>query len=303
MKSPQQQSITPPPQTESDTLCKRLAELFPQQFVEWAFGVRGPVKVEKTELDREPIRADAAIFSHAAVETLHAEFQTTMKSNVPVPLRMLDYYIGFKRKTPQRRVRQVLIVLKPTGEAIPDHYEDERTRHGYDVIKLWEVEPRELLRHDGLLPLATLCRAESGEQLLTEVSARANLIKSRERRREVIGWSRVLAGLRYDPSLIYQILKESDMLEESTVYQDIFQKGAQRGLLEGEQQGLQQGLQHERQLVMRLLERTLGKLSVKGRKQIERLTFDQLAALGEALFDFVSEKELTAWLKQQKANR
>jgi hypothetical protein len=72
-------------------------------------------------LTREPIRADAVIL-YAAEDTLHAEFQTTMKSDVPVPLRMLDYKVGLKRQNPQRRVRQVLIVLKQTGEEIPDRY-------------------------------------------------------------------------------------------------------------------------------------------------------------------------------------
>lgn len=89
------------------------------------------------------------------------------------------------------------------------------------------------------------------------------------------------------------------MLEESSVYQDIFQKGEQRGLLTGKQLGLEQGLLHEQRLVLKQLERLLGKLSTRTRKQVERLTFDQLAALGEALLDFTSEKELTAWLKQQ----
>ena len=93
------QPATPPP-IESDNLCKRLAEQFPAEFARWAFGVTGAVKVDKTELSREPIRADAAIFSHEARETLHAEFQTTLKSEVPVPLRFLDYYVGFKRKQP-----------------------------------------------------------------------------------------------------------------------------------------------------------------------------------------------------------
>ena len=77
------------PRTASDNLCKRLAEQFPEQFVRWAFGATGPVKVEKTELSREPVRADAVIFSHAGREILHAEFQATTKSEVPLPVRML----------------------------------------------------------------------------------------------------------------------------------------------------------------------------------------------------------------------
>jgi hypothetical protein len=74
-------------------------------------------------------------------ETLHAEFRTTMKSDVPVPLRLLDYYVGLKRQNPSRRVRQVLVVLKQTGEEIPGRYEDERTLRTYDVVRVWEQNP------------------------------------------------------------------------------------------------------------------------------------------------------------------
>ncbi|MGH8500827.1 MAG: hypothetical protein ACRERV_18735, partial [Methylococcales bacterium] len=140
-----------PDRGASDTLCKRLAEEYPEQFAEWLFGAKGKVKVDKTELSREPIRADSVIFSHEENETLHAEFQTTMKSDVPVPLRFLDYYVGFKRKNPSRRVRQVLVVLKQTDEKIPDRYEDERTVHIYDVVEVWKQNPALLLRHEGLL--------------------------------------------------------------------------------------------------------------------------------------------------------
>ena len=280
-----------PKRSQSDNLCKRLAEEYPAEFAQWLFGAGGQVKVEKTELSREPIRADSVIFSRGANEKLHTEFQTTLKSEVPVPLRMLDYYVGLKRQNPNQRVRQVLVVLKATGEVIPDRYEDEWTVHRYMVVKLWEQDPAELLKHAGLLPLATLCRAESGEQLLGAVAAQIKRIKLPEQRREAVNASRVFAGLRYDRGLINRILKESDMLEESVIYQDIFQKGAQ------------QGLQHERHLVLRMLERLLGKLPVKVRKQVEQLDFEQLATLGEALFDFTTEKELVAWLKRHAVSR
>ena len=96
------------------------------------------------------------------------------------------------------------------------------------------------------------------------------------------------------------------MLEESVVYQDILRKGKrqgkQEGLQEGKQQGLQeglqQGLQRERKLVVQVLERVLGDLSARTRKQLEQLNVDQLEKLAEELVEFKSEKALTAWLKQ-----
>ena len=270
------QKSTKPQRNASDNLCKRLAEEHPAQFAYWLFGVRGNVKVEKTELDREPVRADAVIFSRADSETLHAEFQTTMKSAVPVPLRLLDYYVGLKRRNPQRRIRQVLVVLKPAAEPIPDRYEDEDTWHRYTVVKMWEQDASMFLRNPALLPLATLCRAAAGEPLLAAVAERINEIESPAQRRETLYWSRMLAGLRYDKNLIGNILKESDMLEESVIYQDILEKG-------------------EKKLIRRLLERRFGKLSKVTLKNIERLMAEQIEALADALLDFKTKDDLTRW--------
>jgi predicted transposase YdaD len=80
-------------------------------------------------------------------------------------------------------------------------------------------------------------------------------------------------------------------LEESVVYQDIFQKG--------KQQGVEQGVEQEaRRVALRLLERRVGKLSLTVRRQIEQLTREQLEALCEALLDFQSKQDLTRWLRQ-----
>ncbi len=110
----------------SDNLCKDLAERYPEQFVHWLFGVRRKVKVLKTELNREPIRADSVILSSSTKEIFHIEFQTTSQSKIPLPLRMLDYYVGLKRNNLNKRIRQVLIVLKETGEEIASEYRDEQ---------------------------------------------------------------------------------------------------------------------------------------------------------------------------------
>jgi predicted transposase YdaD len=291
MKRPKPATAKASARGTSDAYCKRLAEEYPAQFAHWLFGASGPVKVEKTELTREPIRADAAIFSHADNEILHIEFQTTMQSDVPIPLRFLDYYVGFKRQHPARRVRQVLVILTPTDEAIPDRYEDEYTTHRYLVVKLWEQDPAALLQHEGLLPLATLCRTASGETLLNEVAGQINQIKSSQRRREAMNWSRVLAGLRYNKRLIFETLKENDMLEESVIYQDIFKKGEKRGKREGRQE--------EGQLIVqRLLERRFGKLTPGVLRQIEGLAVAQLEELCEALLEFQTRQDMVAWFKQ-----
>lgn len=267
----------------SDNLCKRLAEQYPTQVAQWLFGV-SQVEIAKTELPRAPIHADAVLFSHNGSETLHAEFQLTLKSRPAVPLRMLDYYVGLKRKHPRRRVRQVLVVLKPTDRHIPDRYEDHDTSHCYRVIKLWETNPQELLKYDGLLPLATLCQAESGETLLKAVAQRIRRIKSPELRRETFNASRLLAGLRYDAGVIIRTLQQGGIMEESVIYQDIIRTG-------------------ELKLALKQLEQRFGKVSSKLQRQLEGLAAAQIEALGLALLDFKSKNELNDWLTRQVASR
>ena len=290
--------------TESDNLCKRLAELYPDDFAQWLFGVRG-VTVEKTELSREPIRADAVVLNRADDETLHAEVQTTHLSEITMDLRMLDYYVGLKRQNPHRRVRQVLILLKKTKTHVPDRYEDECTIHRYSVVRMWEIDPQELLQYEGLLPLVTLCRADSGEELLHTVAERVQAIEEPQQKREMMNACRILAGLRYNKGLVNRILKESDMMEESVIYQDILHRGEVRGITkgrqEGRQEGLQEGLQHEQRLVLRQLARLIGKVSPSARRQIEQFGHDKLENLGESLLDFKSSKDLSAWLRRHAA--
>ena len=89
------------------------------------------------------------------------------------------------------------------------------------------------------------------------------------------------------------------MLEESVVYQDILRKGRKQGKQSGLQEGIQQGLQQGLlTIVQQQLERRFGKLSSAARHQIERLTVAQLEALGVALLEFQTPRDMQAWLQQ-----
>jgi predicted transposase YdaD len=101
-------------------------------------------------------------------------------------------------------------------------------------------------------------------------------------------------------------------MRESVIYQEWRAEALREGLEEGRkegrreglqlglQQGLQQGLQHgEATLVLRLLRRKLGSLDPALENKIWALSTSQLEALGEALLDFNSLEDLTAWLARQ----
>jgi predicted transposase/invertase (TIGR01784 family) len=73
-------------------------------------------------------------------------------------------------------------------------------------------------------------------------------------------------------------------LRQTKVYQEALQEGEQKGL------------DHERSLILRLLERRVGKVSQSVKSQILSLSFTELDSLGEALLDFSAPSDLKDWL-------
>jgi predicted transposase YdaD len=74
-------------------------------------------------------------------------------------------------------------------------------------------------------------------------------------------------------------------LKQTKVYQEALQEGRQ------------EGLDRERSLILRLLERRVGKLPQKLKSQVLSLAFTELESLGEALLDFSAPSDLNDWLR------
>ncbi|MFB2922122.1 DUF4351 domain-containing protein [Aerosakkonema funiforme] len=85
-------------------------------------------------------------------------------------------------------------------------------------------------------------------------------------------------------------------MEESSFYQEIFEKAVQRGFQQGLQRGLEQALQRETSMILRLLRRRVGELEPSTEERIRALSITQWEDLAEALLDFSSPADLTAWL-------
>ncbi|MBD3561771.1 DUF4351 domain-containing protein, partial [Planktothrix sp. FACHB-1355] len=64
-------------------------------------------------------------------------------------------------------------------------------------------------------------------------------------------------------------------MEESSFYQEIFEKGVQRGFQRGFQQGLQQALQRETSIILRLVRRRVGELEPTTEERIRALSITQ----------------------------
>ena len=208
-----------------DNVCKILAEKYPRDFANWLLPEQvEKIKVLKTELSIEPIRADSVIFLQTENRILHLEFQTKTKSETPIPLRMLDYFVRLVRQY-NLPVTQVVIFLQETSNeiAFTEAYIDEMTTHRYRVIRMWEQDSDFFLNNLALLPLAPLTKTNSAPGLLSQVATEIAKISNVQAKQNTAAYTEILAGLRFDKNLIRQLLSE-DIMQESVIYQDILQK-------------------------------------------------------------------------------
>ncbi|NJK54230.1 MAG: Rpn family recombination-promoting nuclease/putative transposase [Leptolyngbyaceae cyanobacterium SU_3_3] len=166
-----------------DNLCKLLSEKHPDRFAYWILGDAPPsIQVLKTELSIEPIRADSVTFLHLQGRILHLEFQTTLCSTPPLPLRMLDYWVRLHRLYRLPITQVVVLLLPPTDDTpIATAFALESTRHEYRVIPMWEQDPNLFLNDPALLPLAPLASPTASDPLLQSVAQRVRELEPTQR--------------------------------------------------------------------------------------------------------------------------
>ena len=272
-----------------DNVCKILAEKYPLDFANWLLPETvEKIKVLKTELSIEPIRADSVILLQTNNRILHLEFQTNTKSETPIPLRMLDYFVRLVRQY-NLPVTQVVIFLQETSNeiAFTEAYLDEMTNHRYRVIRMWEQDSDLFLNNPALLPLAPLTKTNSAPGLLSQVATEIAKITNVEARQNTAAYTEILAGLRFERNLIRQLLSE-DIMQESVIYQDILQKGE----IKGEQK-------EAFRFLNRQLNRRFGEISLPIIEKMRLLSTEQLEILGEEFLDFSAISDLVTWLDRQ----
>lgn len=235
------------------------------------------IEVLPTELPINPIRADALFRLPKLNRILHLEIQTTPKSDTPLPVRMLDYWLRIYRKY-LCPIQQVVIFLKETNS--PDVFVDRlivgNTRHQYQVIRVWEEDSEILLKSPALLPLAVLAKTDEPNKLLQQVALEIDKIEEQAQQNTIAACVELLAGLKFEKQLIKQYFREETM-EESVIYQEIINRG-------------------KLELISRLLKRRIGEISAKLESQIKELSGEKLDELSEAILDFSQPDDLVNWM-------
>ncbi len=156
-----------------------------------------------------------------------------------------------------------------------------------------------------------LASEEKAPRLARNLAEKVELETNTELRDNVVEFIEAVLVYKF-PKLTRQEIEamftHSD-LKKTRVYQEAMLEGRQEGLQIGEQRGLQigeqrglqigeqRGLQRQSAILLRQLTRKLGKVSVRTKSQISKLSFAQLEDLAEAIFDLQTIADLNAWLK------
>ncbi|MGV0028631.1 hypothetical protein [Phormidesmis priestleyi] len=123
-------------------------------------------------------------------------------------------------------MRQVVIYLKQTASELiyQTSFTMERTRHEFDVIRLWEQPASLFLQYPGLIPFAVLGQSADAEETLRQAAQMVDQIADAATKANLMAASGILAGLKLEQEVIYRLLRR-DIMQESTVYRSILAEG------------------------------------------------------------------------------
>jgi predicted transposase YdaD len=150
--------------------------------------------------------------------------------SISLPLR--QYYpsndikvtaVAWRLVTASLLLPQVVIYLKQTASPLvyQTSFTMERTRHEFDVIRLWEQPASLFLQYPGLIPFAALGQSTNAEETLRQASQRIDQIEDPATQANLMAASGILAGLKLEDEIIYRVLRR-DIMQESTVYRSIW---------------------------------------------------------------------------------
>ena len=151
----------------------------------------------------------------------------------------------------------VYFMPPPAGKTIVEAYHHEfmgqQAHQDFQVIKLWELEAKQVLAFDNpvLLPFVPLMRGGNTEQMVRKC---ANRIRQEPKAAELEAILAVFAGYVLEAETIKQILRwEMQVVQDSPIIQELRQEWLEQGREEGIEKGREEG---ERKAALKALDYT-----------------------------------------------
>jgi len=239
---------------------------------------------------------------------IHVENQS--KRQPHFPKRMFNYFSRLSEKFDLPVYPVAVFSYRSPKRAEPDHYQvsfPNKTvmRFEYTVIQLQRIPWRAFLKHDNPMAAALMStmKMDKSERPLVKLECLRLLarLKLDPARSKLIGGF-LDSYLKLNANELKQFEREREELlpkerEETVALVSSWEsRGIELGLKQGRQEGLHDG---KEQLIVRLINRRMGKIVPSLTNRITALTPAQLDDLGEALLDFTDSSDLDHWLANQ----
>ena len=284
-----------------DPTLKEMVESYPAAWLRvLGLPVHAPVQVVNADLATITTEADKVIRVGGPSPWLaHLELQAGRDRGLPSRTFRYSALLFDRHKLP---VLSGIVLLRPEAdgpefsghlsyEAIPGR---GRVDFRYEVLRVWQEPPERFLEAGpGLFPLATVAKVTKNDLhgVFEQMKVRLSQSPPGERKK-VWTASYIMMGLRYPQTLIDQIMKGVEDMEESVTYQAIIRKGEAKGLAKGKLEG---AIEEARQILLRQGTIRWGAPTSRLRQRLERVVDkESLEQLTERLLEVNSWKELFA---------
>ena len=179
----------------------------------------------------------------------------------------------------------VFLLLKPAK--VGEIYRDEEVEYRYRVVRIYEIEAREILERGPECLLAFVPLMKGGEGLVEEAERRIyGSGMSRKAKADLLTGMAILGGLVSEEIPRKMLERRRDIMIESAGYELIKREGYEEGLKVGMQRGLEQEIQKgliidAQEMLVELLEERFG---IVKRSLVEKIKSIESREILKALF-------------------
>jgi hypothetical protein len=266
-----------------DKVSKYILDEFSSDIVEFFTGI----KADKiTILDKElnlPSKYVDSAYKINDEFILNIEIQTKYDENLPFRMALYSLVLKDRYKLP---VKSYVIYLTPDKkEKITDHYSEEfegcMAYYKYDLIRLWDYNPREVIKKNllGVFPLVPLMKKDEKLLKICNDKIVQSILKDNVKK-DLLGSLESFAGLLYKKEVIRNMLSYEKMKDSVTV---------QAWVSEG-----------EKKLLLKMLNKKFKKVPKEIIEAINSIEeSDAIEAIGEKIFEFKTLDDLRKLLPQK----
>ncbi|OAG27588.1 RpnC/YadD family protein [Thermodesulfatator autotrophicus] len=227
----------------------------------------------------------------------------TILDNNQETLVLIEFFSSWKSWYPLRtlecRCRHILqenlpvitfcILFTPSTKA-QNYYQDDEVNYQFNLVKLYEIDAREVLEKGPPCLLAFIPLLKDGYKFIDEAEKKIYHSNTpKENKADLLTGMAILGGLISEEIPLKLIQRRRDIMIESAAYEIIKKEGYEEGLKEGIQQGIRQGLQQGlKQGLLEAIELGLKlKFGTEGLKLLPRIAKierpEYLSAIKEAI--------------------